>query len=282
MACSPVITETLPTVANGSPKLTLSLTSGSQAGLRIPCHRVVALVGSREGCKIHIPDRRISPVHLAFINDGSSIKVIDLLSKTGSTLNDLKLEYETLQHGDVIEAASWSFEAHIQRTPNYDQADEHVLDADLTPQGITLEHLTSGRTLQPNRDVCIIGRRAGCDIHLDDNRVSRTHALLMTYFGRPAILDLLTGNGTFVNGESVGFCKLRDGDLLKIGESEFRVQLGSSDIGSDGPARRNSVFKKPRLVNTDDDHPDDQINIAETEGSQRWRIAEKTKKVARG
>ncbi len=282
MACSPTTEETTPTIASGSPKLKLSLTSGSQVGLRVSCHRVVSLLGSREGCKIHIPDRRISPVHLAFINDGSSIKAIDLLSKTGTKLNDLTLEYETLHHGDVIETASWSFEAHIQRTPNYDQTDEHVLDADLTPQGIMLEHLSSGRRLQPNRDVCIIGRRAGCDIHLDDNRVSRTHALLMTYFGRPAIVDLLTGNGTFVNGESVAFRKLHSGDLLKIGESEFRVQLGAPGVGSNGLPHRDAVFKKPRLVTPENDHPDDQINIAETEGSQRWRIAEKTKKVARG
>ncbi len=282
MACSPATTQTTPAVANGSPKLTLALTSGSQAGLRIPCHRVVTLVGRREGCKIHLPDQRISPVHVALINDGSKVSVIDLLTSSGTTLNDLKLEYETLNQGDVIEMASWSFEARLQRSPNYTNNDEHASGLDLTPHSVTLEHMKSGRLLQPNRDVCIVGRRAGSDIHLDDNRVSRAHALLMTYFGHPAIVDLLTANGTFVNGEPVSFRKLKDGDLLAIGDSEFRVRLGTTAIAPEAQPNGNGVIKKPTLVARTEDHPGDQINIAETEGSQRWRIAEQTKKVARG
>jgi len=282
LACSPAKTHTTPAIKDGSPVLTLALTAGAQAGLRIPCHRVVTLVGRREGCKVHLPDQRIAPVHVAFINDGSKVSAIDLLTSSGTMLNDLKLEYETLNHGDVIELASWSFEAQIKRSPNYGNSDEHAIDLDQSPQVVTLEHLTSGRVLQPNRDVCIIGRRAGADIHLDDNRVSRSHALLMTYYGHPAIVDLLTSNGTFVNEEPVTFRKLQDGDVLGIGDSEFRVRLIASEIVPKAKLNGNGVIKKPKLVANTGDFPGDQIDIAATEGSQRWRIAEQTKKVARG
>lgn len=272
----------MPAVNDGSPKLTLTLTSGTQSGLRVPCHRIVTLVGAREGCKVHLPDKRIAPVHVALINDGTKVSAIDLLTRSGTTLNGLKLEYEPLNQGDVLELASWTFEARIQRTPNYSNADEHALDTDPASEQLSLEHIRSGRVLQPNRDVCIVGRRAGSDIYLDDNRVSRTHALLMTYFGSPAVVDLVTANGTFVNGESVVFSKLKDGDLLAIGDSEFRVRIVAGVAGRPVTASRNGVVKKPSLVARVEDHPGDQIDIAETEGSQRWRIAEQSKKAARG
>jgi len=249
--------------------------------MKIACRRVVTLIGTREGCKVHIPDPRVSPVHVALVNDGTKIIALDLITQSGTRLNGLALEYETLNHGDVIEVASWSFQVRIERSPNYNNADEHPFDLEPTPKVVALEHIQSGRLLQPNRDVCIVGRRAGSDIHLDDNRVSRAHALLLSYFGYPAILDLLTSNGTFVNDEVHSFRRLEPGDELKIGDSRFRIRFAGALINkkpsSNGAAKKPTSPLQQRLL----DSPEDQIDIAETEGSQRWHIAEKMEKVTR-
>lgn len=281
MSEPPETPGTIPTVAESAPRLSLVLQRGAQAGLKIPCHRVVTLIGTREGCKIHIPDSRVSPAHVALVNDGTKIIALDLITESGTKLNGLTLEYETLNHGDVIEVASWSFEVRIERSPNYHNADEHPFELEPTPHVVALEHVQSGRLLQPNRDICIVGRRAGCDIHLNDKRVSRAHALLLTYFGYPAILDLLTSNGTIVNDKPQSFHKLEPDDVLKIGGSEFRIRFGGALVNkgpsSNGSAKKPTSPLQKRLI----DHPGDEIDIAATEGSQRWHIAEKTEKVAR-
>lgn len=277
-----VVRAPIPDAAPTAPKLALILASGPQKGLRVDCHRIVSLMGSREGCKIHVPDPRVSPAHVALVNDGTKITAIDLVTQSGTRLNGLPLEYEQLNSGDVIEIASWRFEVRIEREPNYTRADEHAMDLDPAPHTVAFHHVQSGRLLQPNRDICIVGRRPGCDIHVDDHRVSRAHALLVTYFDRPAIVDLLTSNGTIVNHESAAFRLLEDEDTIQCGDAEFRVHFGGMAAMPKTPS--NGAVKKPTPAANGDD-PDegtcDMIDIAATEGSQRWRIAESAKKVAR-
>ena len=75
-------------------------------------------------------------------------------------------------------------------------------------------------------------------------RTSRAHALLLTYYGYPAIFDLLTSNGTFVNDEAQSFRQLEPEDILKIGDSEFRIRFAGTLVNkktsTNGSARRST------------------------------------------
>ena len=63
-----------------------------------------------------------------------------------------------------------------------------------------------------------IGRSAQCEVHLDEDGVSRRHAQIeLTVEGNVQIVDLESRNGTFVNGEAVSRATLRDGDKIQIG-----------------------------------------------------------------
>lgn len=63
-----------------------------------------------------------------------------------------------------------------------------------------------------------IGRSAGADLRLDDPSVSRRHALIVSEPGEPLrVLDDRSLNGVFVNGETVEWGRLADGDELMIG-----------------------------------------------------------------
>jgi DNA-directed RNA polymerase subunit RPC12/RpoP len=63
-----------------------------------------------------------------------------------------------------------------------------------------------------------IGRSANADLRLDDPTVSRRHALIVA---EPAkvlrVLDDRSLNGVFVNGKTVEWGTLRDGDELTVG-----------------------------------------------------------------
>lgn len=67
-----------------------------------------------------------------------------------------------------------------------------------------------------------IGRRASCQVVLDDDVVSRVHAALEPIAGDWALLDEgISRNGTFVNGERIVSRRLADGDRLRFGKTEM-------------------------------------------------------------
>jgi len=76
----------------------------------------------------------------------------------------------------------------------------------------------------PVQDNFSIGRLETSDLILSSSLVSRKHAKLLIQDEDLYITDLQSSNGTFINGkEQSGQNLLRNGDLLKIGISEFKV-----------------------------------------------------------
>ena len=232
----------IPLVAGSAPLVRLVSQSAAGAETAIACRRVVTLLGSRTGCKLVLPHRRVAAVHAAIVHTGPDVYAVDLVTKYGTLLNGLKLEHERLSDGDRLAICSWELRVTVQQHERTGSADIHPFDLEPTPHVIALEHLATHRILQPNRGVCIIGRRNGCDITVNDNTVSRTHALLFTYFGYAAVFDLLSRNGTFVNGTRVGFRVLQDSDTITVGDTQFRARLVSPGTKERGDSRRESSY----------------------------------------
>lgn len=280
MSISDLPVTAIPTVADSAPRLNLVLQKGPQSGIRIPCRRVVTLIGSREGCKVNLRHRRAAPVHTALVNNGSEIIAVDLLTPAGTRLNGLQLQHETLSDGDLLTVDQWELRVEIEQPDSNGNADAHPFDLEPTPNVVALEHLETGRVLQPNRAVCLIGRRNGCDIALPDSRVSRAHALLLNYFGYPAILDLLTPNGTMVNKTPIQFQALKDGDVLTIGDAQFRIRLVGSAVSK--RSSNNHKPAAPRVALAKEPVSADLIDIQKTEGAQSWRIADNLEHLEKG
>ena len=69
-----------------------------------------------------------------------------------------------------------------------------------------------------------IGRSVTADIRLDDPTVSRRHALIVWEGAKPLrVLDDRSLNGLLVNGETVDWGRLLDGDELTIGRYHLYV-----------------------------------------------------------
>lgn len=66
----------------------------------------------------------------------------------------------------------------------------------------------------------VVGLAPGCGIFVDEDSVSRRHAVLRTSpDGEVSVEDLGSTNGTYVNGDRVGQAALADGDRLLFGSS---------------------------------------------------------------
>jgi pSer/pThr/pTyr-binding forkhead associated (FHA) protein len=107
------------------------------------------------------------------------------------------------------------------------------LDESLRHRAITSEPLEAGRylevqghdrtlTIPLEEDVIRIGRGLAADVRLDENSVSRRHAIIDVSGGTTRLLDDRSSNGTFVNGMAVQQAELRSGDVIAIGRVQLR------------------------------------------------------------
>ncbi len=71
-----------------------------------------------------------------------------------------------------------------------------------------------------------IGRSRDCDLFLEDLTVSRLHATIRQLpDGQYELEDRRSATGTFVNGQRISHCILKDGDLIQIGNHRIVFRL---------------------------------------------------------
>ena len=87
-------------------------------------------------------------------------------------------------------------------------------------------------------DVWEIGREERCQILLDDSSVSKRHAQLSHSGGRWQLVNLVSANGIYVNGEKRLSAYLGDGDEISLGNTRlvFHGKAGGSPAASKKPA----------------------------------------------
>jgi hypothetical protein len=110
----------------------------------------------------------------------------------------------------------------------------------VVPEGARLVRRESDVVIAIPDSGLVVGRDADSDLVIPGIEVSRRHAVLRRSIRGYALTDVST-NGTYVNGRRVdGSVVLRVGDVLRIGEAEFRFEAGAAthDPAATPPALR--------------------------------------------
>lgn len=68
----------------------------------------------------------------------------------------------------------------------------------------------------------VIGRRASCDIQVNDQGISKEHAVIISVGNDQILEDLQSTNGTFVNGQKITRHILQNNDVIEIGR--YRIK----------------------------------------------------------
>jgi two-component system, cell cycle response regulator len=76
-----------------------------------------------------------------------------------------------------------------------------------------------GETHRLARGESVVGRSAANAVHLVDDAISRKHVRIIRHEKEVLLEDLDSANGTFVNGEPVSRCALKDGDKVRLGHT---------------------------------------------------------------
>ena len=87
----------------------------------------------------------------------------------------------------------------------------------------------------------IIGRSADCDVAISDSAASRHHVEVQATDEGFVWKDLGSTNGTLINGRQVQSGELKDGDRLRIGETELVFEL--EEIVATGESEESTLFK---------------------------------------
>ncbi len=77
-----------------------------------------------------------------------------------------------------------------------------------------------------SQEIIKIGRLQTSDVRLEDDKVSRMHAVIeVAAPGEVYIIDLGSASGTLVNGDKVNKRKLQTGDIIQIGNKRIHVDI---------------------------------------------------------
>ena len=90
------------------------------------------------------------------------------------------------------------------------------------------------------RDVTVVGRGDECDVRIDHAGLSQRHCVLVRTDGLIVVRDLISTNGTKVNGQRIRWAALLPNDRLSLGG--YKTQLY---LGPDGAPSPSELARKP-------------------------------------
>jgi pSer/pThr/pTyr-binding forkhead associated (FHA) protein len=133
------------------------------------------------------------------------------LDKVNSSLNE---------RNSMLERMEAEIAGSSQVLGSIQQNLEHLGDAEPTRMLVRTQGDTGIVQLLAKRST--IGRTPDNDIHLNEDFISRHHAVLLASGVTTVLEDLNSTNGTYVNGGRVNRATLKEGDLVTFGKTEFR------------------------------------------------------------
>jgi pSer/pThr/pTyr-binding forkhead associated (FHA) protein len=222
-------------------------------GARIPVPAGETIIGSAPGSAVMLEGVGILPRHAIVQGTPQGAAALRAASPDAEIIvNGVRLGADPtpILHGDKIQIGAHEILAVDSRRVGSTQLFDSGAFADLAPprlqpqagvgaSGGRLVCLTDGREYTMSGPTIVFGRDASSDVVVSGSEVSRRHAEIEAT-AEGYVLNDLSVNGTFVNGEKIGRQhQLARADVIRIGHDEFRFY---ADVPSPAPSRaRRSV-----------------------------------------
>jgi len=223
------------------------------AGREIPSTDAPTTIGRGDDCRVVLKDKRISRLHARIEADGEGFRLLDLDSGNGIFVGEERVSEVRLSHGSKFRIVGTEFEfvAPSLRAPEppppapEDDAQTLVTHrTEVTPRPVVAPRteflvrvisskgrVPAGKEFRVPKGHATIGRGEGCDIVLEDDSASRTHASIETgpTPGQFRLVDAESFNGTWIDDR-----KVKD-EVLKVGQ---RFRVGDTFLECHPPAIR--------------------------------------------
>lgn len=217
-------------------------------------------VGRADDADISIPKEHVSRSHARLVERDNFVWLQDLNSANGTRINDIPLiGGARLYHGDFVSFDKTRFQligsggdlTPVQTfidplrgttskpppkqldTTEFNAVEEPVVRQDKIPELsetgaflLGISESVDGEVFRVGLGETLLGRSEVCDIVIDDSTVSHEHAQIKVRPESVSITNLMSTNGTKINGQDVKTANLEDGDVVRLG----RVSLVFKDV----------------------------------------------------
>lgn len=235
----------------------LRVEGGPNAGQEFALTATGTTIGRQDGNTIVLDDGRLSRQHARVDLGPEGLTLTDLGSANGTRVNGQRVSgTQPLHGGDRIQMGETIIVVEGSAARQESGATVVVPTAQgpttpMPPRGAGAPRLVQqgdGRAYPLDRPAMVIGRQPGNEIAIADLQSSRQHARFDLQGGQLTVTDLGSANGTHVNGARIsGPTPLRDGDQVRIGTSEYRVE-GLGVVGLPPPPDATVVGSPPFAV----------------------------------
>ncbi len=204
--------------------------AGASLGRRVVLQGIM-VVGREAERDICIPAEEISRQHARFELSGDQLKLTDLGSANGTTVNGVGITDCLLKDGDVVcfDKEAYLIQAPRPATPpvaGQHDAMEAAADKTMIRRPRPEWYLEAGGEAHLQGEIAldgvmVVGREEQRDICIPVAHVSRQHARFEFRGEALFLVDLDSANGTFVNGERISERQLTPGDVIRFDIEEY-------------------------------------------------------------
>lgn len=204
----------------------------ARAGAEIACGRAYAVISELESLTVEYPYREPLWAQLitAFYAAERQSEALDAYQRLKTTLaEDLGIDPgPTVRalHEKILRQEPLDVKQAAKTTAVHQVNDIDMRTAVNATAALATLRSAAGRAYRLTATATRIGRLSDNDIVLDDNNVSRHHAVIIDTGTSFVITDMRSANGIDVRGERIrGTATLGDGDTIRICDHEFTFEI---------------------------------------------------------
>lgn len=204
----------------------------ARAGAEIACGRAYAVISELESLTVEYPYREPLWAQLitAFYAAERQSEALDAYQRLKTTLaEDLGIDPgPTVRalHEKILRQEPLDVKQAAKTTAVHQVNDIDMRTAVSATAALATLRSAAGRAYRLTATATRIGRLSDNDIVLDDNNVSRHHAVIIDTGTSFVITDMRSANGIDVRGERIrGTATLGDGDTIRICDHEFTFEI---------------------------------------------------------
>ena len=225
------------TLTAGVLDASLTVRNGPQAGQSFAISGGTTTIGRSEDIAVVLEDPSVSRLHARISQQGSDFFLEDLGSSAGTMLDGAPVQRpERLSSGNVIRLGDTelTFEAPAVARADATEVSPKPQAASATmvlgrEKGaawlLVQKGARAGQSFVLQGDTITIGRSPDSTISLEDQAVSREHALICRVEERYVLYDAGSGSGTSVNGQELTGAGLKEGSCIALGSSELEFSI---------------------------------------------------------
>jgi pSer/pThr/pTyr-binding forkhead associated (FHA) protein len=208
--------------------------SSSETGSRaqtVLWDRPSLIIGRAQECDLRLPHAEVSRLHAYLQVVGGRIFCTDLSSGTGThwAQGSNRRQEGPLDFGEPVSIGPYSLT--IEPAPQLETFSPfEPLDPAAVPSGLFLDFHDGenpARRWAATRDVTLIGSGHSAKISLVHSSVSKCHCAILRAGHALWVVDLLSEEGTTVNGELINTVCLEAGDRVQVGRFAISAHYGS-------------------------------------------------------